>query len=246
MTSPYDQSPSLVRLEWGLVGAHAVPADVAVVVDVLSFTTSVTIACTGGARVWPCPWKDERAATLAAQHGARLAVGRSQAGPDDVSLSPASVLARPGEDLVLPSPNGSTIAAALAQQGTQVVAGSLRNRSAVGSWVRERVADGASVVVIPAGEQWPDGTLRPAVEDLLGAGAVLEVVGLEGHASPEAVTAVAAYRAARFPWDLRACSSGRELIGSGFGEDVDLAAQVDADDVVPVLTDGAFVGVPAR
>ena len=125
MPSPLDQSPSPIRLEWGLTGALRVPADVAIVVDVLSFTTSVSIACDRGATVWPCPWRDDRAPRLAAAHQARLAVGRSVAGPGDVSLSPASVLAAdPLERLVLPSPNGSTIAAALAARSTVAAAGS--------------------------------------------------------------------------------------------------------------------------
>lgn len=241
MASPHDQSPSVIRLEWGLTGAQQVPADVAVVVDVLSFTTSTTIACARGATVWPCAWEDDRATALAAERDARLAVGRSQAMPGDISLSPTSIAAaEPLRRLVLPSPNGSTIAAALADHGTTVVAGCLRNRTAVGAWVRERVGEGMSVVVVPAGERWPDGSLRPAVEDLFGAGAILEVVGLESRSSPEALAAVAAFRAARFPWDLRTCSSGRELIGTGYGDDVELAAQVDVDDVVPVLVEGAF------
>ena len=34
---------------------------------------------------------------------------------------------------------------------------------------------------------------------------------------------------------LRSCTSGRELIAIGCGDDVDLAAEVDATDVVPTL-----------
>lgn len=106
MTSPYDQSPSVIRLEWGLTGAQQVPADVAVVVDVLSFTTSTTIACARGATVWPCAWKDDRATALAAEHDAVLAVGRSQAMPGDISLSPASIAA--AEPLLSSSSTGSS------------------------------------------------------------------------------------------------------------------------------------------
>ena len=62
--------------------------------------------------------------------------------------------------------------------------------------------------------------------------------------SPEAAVAVAAYRSEAD--DLRGTldmsGSGRELADAGFAEDVRLAAELDATDLVPVLVDGAFVG----
>jgi 2-phosphosulfolactate phosphatase len=95
------------------------------------------------------------------------------------------------------------------------------------------------VAVIPAGERWPDGSLRPAVEDLWGAGAVLDALG-PADLSPEAEAAVAGFRAAGLPDALAACSSGRELVAGGFAEDVDVASRVDASAVVPVLVGDAF------
>ena len=41
-------------------------------------------------------------------------------------------------------------------------------------------------------------------------------------------------------------ASGRELLDSGFAEDVMIATEVDATDVVPVLMDGAFVPLGHR
>src|SRR6266508_2839489 len=100
------------------------------------------------------------------------------------SLSPVSLLdVPPGTRLVLPSPNGSALAAAIAHAGPVVLAGCLRNASAVARAAREAGGDGP-VGVVAAGERRPDGALRPAVEDLLGAGAVLHALG--GRPSPEA------------------------------------------------------------
>jgi 2-phosphosulfolactate phosphatase len=242
----HDQSSYRLRMEWGPTGADVVRADYAVVVDVLSFTTTLSVAVERGIEVFPYRWKDARAAEHAMRHGATLAVGRFEAlsrpGARHVSLSPASLAEVEGvERLVLPSPNGSTIAFALADSGAQVVGACLRNASAVARWLAPRVADGASVVVVPAGERWYDDTLRPAAEDLWGAGAVLAALGGEIGASPEARTAVAAWRSAHLPEDLLQCAGGRELAEAGFVADVEIAAQHDASDVVPLLVGESFV-----
>lgn len=232
-------------MEWGPVGAASVPADVAVVVDVLSFTTTVAVAVERGIAVLPFGWRDARAGEHAAAHDALLAVGRLEAREQEgrVSLSPAAMATVLGvERVVLPSPNGSTITRALAGTGARVVAGSLRNASAVADHVAPLVRDGASCVVVPAGERWPDDTLRPCVEDLWGAGAVLAALverGVHGL-SPEAWAAVHAWHGARLPDDLHDCAGGRELAAAGFADDVAVAGQVDVSRVVPVLRDGQF------
>jgi 2-phosphosulfolactate phosphatase len=248
--SAHAQKEYGVRLDWGATGGAAVASDTdfAVVVDVLSFTTTLSIAVGRGTRVHPFPWKDERAAAFASERHAVLAVGRFEARSLDVptpSLSPAQLLAAPAVPrLVLPSPNGSTICAAL--DGPRVVGASLRNRSAVADWLRPRLAEGATIALVPAGERWPDGTLRPAVEDLWGAGAVLAALGpaaLAGRGSSiEAEHAAAAYSVieGRLSDALHRCSSGRELAAVGFAEDVAAAADLDADDVVPVLGSDGF------
>jgi 2-phosphosulfolactate phosphatase len=136
---------------------------------------------------------------------------------------------------VLPSPNGSAVAAAVAASGLVVLAGCLRNASAVARAAGEA---GGPVGMVAAGERRPDGALRPAVEDLLGAGAILEALG--GRASPEARAAVAAFRRCELPGDLVDCASGRELADLGRAADVRLAAEHDVSQVVPVLRAGAF------
>jgi 2-phosphosulfolactate phosphatase len=56
--------------------------------------------------------------------------------------------------------------------------------------------------------------------------------------SPEAEAAALAFRALR-PLDL--CPSGAELIEKGYAEDVRIASEVDASDMVPALVEGRFV-----
>lgn len=244
MNPAWQQAAHDVRFEWGPSGAVALAADVTVVVDVLSFTTTLSVAVDRGVEVFPFRWKDVRATTYAMTRDAVLAVGRSQAGPGEVSLSALTVRAAVGlERLVLPSPNGSAISFALAEAGSEVVGGCLRNAAAVGALLAERVRGGASVGVVAAGERWPDGTLRPAVEDLWGAGAVL--AALAGHGvgsfSVEARLAAASYDAvADVPAALHDCASGRELAAIGFGADVDVVGEVGSSAAVPVLRGESF------
>jgi 2-phosphosulfolactate phosphatase len=250
-TAAHAQAGHRVRLEWGPTGGAAIAAgaDVAVVVDVLSFTTTLTVAVERGITVYPYRWKDDRAAEYAASLGAVLAVGRFEqrdSGCQAVSLSPAAMAAGQGveavERIVLPSPNGSTICAALAGSGVQVVGACLRNRAAVAAWLAPRVAAGATVAVVPAGERWPDGSLRPAAEDLWGAGAVLDALA-QGDLSPEAALARDAFRAVagRLAESMSGCAGGQELAAVGFADDVLVAAGLDVSGVVPLLgPDGGF------
>lgn len=240
MSPHHAQSDYDVRFEWGPVGAASagVAAGTVAVVDVLSFTTAVNVAVERGVAVYPAaPVVD--AAALARAVGAALAVDRGEVTAEQPwSLSPAMLQAAAAPArLVLPSPNGSAIAAAA--RGV-VVAACLRNASAVAAWLAGREGP---VTVVAAGERWPDGSLRPALEDLLGAGAVLAALTRDGalSESPEARSARAAYEATpSLAEAVRGCASGLELVEAGFAQDVEIAVEVDTSDVVPVLTDGAF------
>jgi 2-phosphosulfolactate phosphatase len=233
-----DQSPFLARCEWGLPALeHLAPAEIIIVVDVLSFSTCVEVATSRGARIFPWRWKDESAHEYAKEINAELAGTRDRFS-GRYSLSPASLVsADPSLRLVLPSPNGSTLSLKARETGAIVVAGCLRNAAAIGAWLR---AQRKSVTVIPAGERWPDGSVRHAIEDLIGAGAILS--HFDTSRSPEAELAIAAYE--RFhnclPETLIQASSGRELMERGFRADVELAATLDAGISVPILTEDGF------
>jgi 2-phosphosulfolactate phosphatase len=224
-----------VRFEWGLDGVLGVAnhARTAVIVDVLSFTTCVEIATGRGVSVLPYPERDAGAAAFAATNRATLAVRRSEPGP---SLSPGTLTAlAPGTVLVLPSPNGAALS--LACTAPVVLAGCLRNASAV---ARHAGYGGRDVCVVAAGERWPDGATRFALEDLVGAGAVIHA--LPGTRSPEAGAAEAAFLACRdrLADVLADSASGRELRERGFAADVALAAELDVSTCVPRLVAAAF------
>ncbi|MGC5330432.1 2-phosphosulfolactate phosphatase [Micromonospora sp. DT62] len=253
MHPAHTQRPYRLRFDWGLSGAQATgeDADVVVVVDVLSFTTTLSVAIEAGMEVLPYRWNDGSAARHAAERQAVLAVGRLAAGPGEISLSPATIRANASVPrILLPSPNGSTISLLTGARGTVVVGAALRNFSAVARWIAHSDASrGRTVAVIAAGERWSDGSLRPAVEDLWGAGAIIRSLQAAGlvDASPEAEVAAAAYTAVEkdVPAVLRSCASGRELIEKGFAEDLEIAAEIDQCPGVPVLSDGIFVAAGA-
>lgn len=232
------QSGAEVRFEWGPSGVEAVSAPYVVIVDVLRFTTAVDAAVAHGAKVYPYRWKDASVAEFAARVGAKLASGNGAAG---TSLSPARLSRlQAGDAVVLPSPNGSTCATIANETGATVVAASLRNAAAVAAWLNAVTRE---VAVVACGERWADGSLRPCLEDLLGAGAVIE--RLHGDRSPEAEAACDLWVQTRPSVDdvVRRCASGRELSAHGWDDDVKIACQVDVSTAVPVLMDGAFVDV---
>jgi 2-phosphosulfolactate phosphatase len=243
------QGPHGVRFEWGPAGAAALApsSSCLVIVDVLSFTTSVTIAAEAGTQIYPYAQGDHAAAGFARQHQAQLAAGRravSAAMP--WSLSPAALRRAPFTPrLVLPSPNGSAICAAASGSGAIVIAACLRNADAVGRHLSQRGfgTPDRPVAVIGAGERWPGGSLRPALEDLLGAGAVIAAMHQHGETvlSPEAEAARACFDAtADTAAAVTDCVSGRELTSDGFGDDVAIAVETDSCHLVPVLTGHAF------
>jgi len=230
-----------VECEWGLKGIEHLrdKVSVLVIVDVLSFSTAVDIAVGRGASIIPFPHGQGVAAVKAAEAAnAQLAAPRFSTEPGSFSLSPASLQRiSPGVRLLLPSPNGSRLS--LTGGSTTVLAGCLRNSGAVAK-AALRIANGRNIGIIPAGELWEDGSLRPAIEDQLGAGAIIAAIGQE--MSTEAQVARNAFEAAKkdLPAILCGCVSGVELIERGFAQDVQLAAEHDCSVAAPTLRDGAY------
>ncbi|WP_154096202.1 2-phosphosulfolactate phosphatase [Microbacterium testaceum] len=159
-------------------------------------------------------------ALSAVEHGAALDL----AGDDD----PAAALALAAE-----------------AAGAHVVVGGLRNAAAVADHVlavQRARGERTSISIVAAG--YPDGdeAVRFAVDDLLGAGAVIAALGDLGidHASPDAAVAGEGFRAlgGAVRHLLTASGTGRALAADGGRDGVLHAAARDAASVVPVLRDG--------
>ena len=249
----YQQDGYSVRLEWGPDGVRELAPHCAVliIIDVLVFTTSVNVALGRGGRVMPLPWRNVEADERARKAGAvltRSGLKRTDEGVDadpDVNiwtLRPSSLTDLPaGTLLAVSSLNGATLSVRAAELGATVVAGCLRNATAVARAAR-RIAGGEPIGIVPAGERWHDTeNLRPSLEEYLGAGAIAHALDVP-NSSPEAQTAAMAFAAAkdRLGELLAGCVSGRELANAGVPTDVELAGDLDVSDVVPILVDGVF------
>jgi 2-phosphosulfolactate phosphatase len=241
-----------INFDWGLAGARAAAGAAGVdkalvVVDVLSFSTAVTVATGRGTAIYPHAWPSADVEAFAMVRDAAWAVPRREVtGDHPWSLSPVHLLAAPApRRLVLPSPNGSAIAAA---SSGRVLAGSLRNATATARWLQDSGYGTADrpVTVIAAGERWPGGELRPALEDLLGAAAIIAAFGPQASRSPEATATEAVWRTqhGHVHEFIRGCLSARELTRHGWGADVLIAADHDAQRTVAVLIGESFRAVP--
>jgi len=245
------QANSAFRFDWGIDGLNCLApgAQVVVIVDVLRFTTAVSAAVEVGATVFPFRWNDERASAYAMARGAKLL---GAGGDAETSLSPVELLQLPaGARVVLPSPNGSTLAFTARDRGARhVLAGCLRNAAATARVARQLAGPQGGIAVIAAGERWNSttGPLRPAVEDLIGAGAVLAALDPAASVSapacsPEAAAARAAFVAARprLYEALLASASGQELAERGLDADVAAASALDVSNWAAMLFDNGFI-----
>ena len=117
------------------------------------------------------------------------------------------------------------------------LSGSLTNRTAVARWIlaeQVRRGDRTSIAIIAAGTN--DGGF--AVEDFLGAGAVIDALATEGidFCSPEAAAAAASFvgRKSAAGHLITASVTGRDLIAAGERAMVVAAGKVDSiDEVIP-------------
>lgn len=245
----FDQSPFECRVEWGKRGAReaAERCDITIVVDVLSFSSTVVSAVNKGAIIYPYP-PNLDGNVYAKNLGAEYILGRKEAAiHGKPTLSPVSFNEQhANQKYVLSSLNGA-FCSWIATKVPALLIGSLLNYSAVARIANQlKNETKANITVIPCGELWneiienEDG-LRPSIEDYLGAGAILSE--LSGSKSPEAEVCIGAFyyskdRISELVWD---CGSGRELREKGYEADVIHCSQMNKYHTVPNLRNESFI-----
>ena len=212
MSSPFDQSTYQVRFDWGADGLARLAA-----ADVYVVVDVIGFSSRAAAAV--------RADGTAPLGGAPDAPGDGRDADDGAALARAAA-AQPHTPLV--------------------IAGALRNASAVARAIRaeqERRGGRTFVAVLAAGERDPRSAgIRFAVEDQLGAGAIIDALAALGidHSSPEAVVAAESFVALRRAVRHLLTASGSGRARADMRDEVRAAAAVDDLDVVPVVRDGAL------
>jgi 2-phosphosulfolactate phosphatase len=243
--NPFSQSSYRCKLYRGRHGAREAAAqkDILVIVDTISFSTAAVTAVHHGGLIFPCTWGEDRF-VYARSVQAEAAVGRQEV-PEKgrFSLSPLTYLhLEPDTRIAVASANGATCSQ-YAQNVPYLLVGALINARAVAN-VLTHLLDTTDhdLTLIACGERWDppteDGELRVAIEDDLGAGAILSY--LNYGKSPEARVCEGAFQQVQSILSdvLEDCGSGRELAQKGFEGDVKHAAQLDLYDTVPILKNG--------
>jgi 2-phosphosulfolactate phosphatase len=232
MQSYFNQSRYPVKMEWGAEGVKSLApvCDCLVIVDIMSFSTCVDIAVTRGGVILPFEWKDARAREYAREKNAIAASTDRRFLSGTYSLSPQSMLGlSPGTRLVLPSPNGSALTRLGHDLGCVVLVACLRNAAATARYCKKFT----SIGIVACGERWSNASLRPSLEDFVGAGAV--IAGLDAEKSPEATIAKLAYESvgqSEIRTLLRDTSSGHELSERGFSHDLELCLALNVSQTV--------------
>jgi 2-phosphosulfolactate phosphatase len=243
------QSSYDCRVEWGIRGAReaAERGDILIIVDVLSFSSTVISALSHGAIIYPYP-PNLDGSVYAEKVGAEYILGRAEAAKKGKpTLSPVSFnYESANKKYVLSSLNGA-FCTWIASKVPALLIGALLNAAAVASIANQvRSKTGANITVVPCGEQWSEvsedeNNLRPAIEDYLGAGAILS--NLEGKKSPESEVCIGAFQNSNQKIEelIRDCGSGRELRERGFEADVRHCSRLNGNHTVPILHKDHFV-----
>jgi len=213
-----------VRCHVAFTPAEAVPAPLAIVVDVMRATSSIVQALASGYERVLCCAEIEDARALKAELGdAAITGGEREARRIEgfeAGASPREFREPQAETLILSTTNGTRSIVTAAEACGEVVLGSLLNLGAVARVARER---GEDAVILCAG--YKDVF---AIDDAYCAGRVVSL--LEADRTDSAIAA--ALIADRFPDPVDGINA-RTYGPPGLEEDIAWVAQVDLLDVVP-------------
>ncbi|TCQ91506.1 MULTISPECIES: 2-phosphosulfolactate phosphatase [Rahnella] len=233
----FSQADFDVRVEWGAPAMEhlAAEADCIVIIDVMSFSTCVSVAGERGGMIFPYPWKDASAQQFAAENNAECAQFDRRFQGQGFTLSPCSLLnMTAGTRLVLPSPNGSALTFKAKAHKAAIFTACFRNLTATARACEKF----RQILIVPAGEKWPDNSLRPALEDFAAAGGLVSRLS-HRRLSAEARAACAVYQHLTRA-ELEGCSSARELNRRGFAADIALCLEEDVSDFACQLQGKSF------
>ncbi len=203
--------------------------DVAIMVDVLRASTTITVALEKIPYIIPT-LEIEEALAMATEHEAFIAGERRGATIEgfDTGNSPLEIQKLSGKTLIITTSNGTRILEGI---HGQALIGSFINAQAVAQKATKIASNHIEIVM--AGVRG-----RFAIEDFLGAGEIIS--HLKNHELDE--MAQAAVLAVQDPEKVnehvQKSKSARNLRKLGFGEDVDFCLQRDISQIVPQFQDG--------
>ncbi len=205
------------------------PAEVAIVIDVLRATSTVTQALASGYERVLCADTIDRARGLRGE-GRVIAGERHCLMPEgfDQGNSPREAAVRRGDELVLATTNGAPAIVAAAAVAEEVLLGCLLNLGAVLAGLHERVdPERAKIQLVCSGT---DGAT--ALEDAYVAGLIS--AELRGPRSDSALLCEAVARAYASPVEaLGASADARVLRANDLAADIDYCATISALDCLP-------------
>ncbi len=208
------------------------------VIDIIRATTTITMALYHGcAGVVPVRTLSEarslarklgRGALLAGERGAAKAAGF------DLGNSPTEYGQErvKGKTIVLTTTNGTRTFQAV-YGARAIIACSFLNVSAAARWLK---GTGLDILIVCAGRHG-----RFCLEDVVGSGMLIDCVLNIADRPIECGDAATAARQLFLTYRddllgmLQGCEWGRAIVQKGFGADLEICAQVDLTDIVPVM-----------
>jgi 2-phosphosulfolactate phosphatase len=216
-----------MRLHVAFTPEEAAEAPVAVVVDLMRATSTITQALSSGYRRVLCSGEIDDAVALRDSLGERAVLGGERKAVMiegfDAGASPREFLEPQAETLILSTTNGTRAILTAASRCGEILIGSLLNLDAVAGAVRERAQDATMVCAGFEG--------RFAIDDAYCAGRIVAL--LDGDRTDAAKAAEVIARA--YPKAIDGINA-RTYGPPGLEDDIAWCSQVSVLDVVPRFT----------